>query len=115
MDASPSAYARHTYQAAVRMGDCYPYKTDLNNQPVVMTYDVNWGDGSPESNPNANVGATADVTHSWNSKGTYQVHAAPLTDSHGRKFPQQENAQLDVNVQYATPADNVQVETVQAH
>lgn len=89
------------YLVRADMGSCYPYRTEQNNNPVSMTYRLDWGDGSPFSTPQANVGSPASATHSWSSTGTFPVKATAFYDSHGRQFPQAQVTQVSVQVQNA--------------
>ena len=89
VDANSPANAQQPKTITVQMRACYPYSKDKDGNPVVMTYQVGWGDATPDSQAQAAVGSGANPSHAWNSTGQFTIQARPLRDSHGRELPAQ--------------------------
>ena len=84
--ANTLGYAAHPQNVTLWMRSCYPYKTDKDGNPVKMTYQVAWGDGTPDSIPQGAAPSATAASHTWQSAGTFLVQVWALKDSHGREF-----------------------------
>lgn len=105
LEPNPPAHASQPKTVAVRMRPCYPYSKDKDGNPVVMTYQMGWGDGTSDTTAQAPIGSTAEPSHTWSSTGDFPIQARPLKDSHGREFPAQTTqAHMQVNAASASTA-----------
>ena len=97
------AYAARPKTVGVQMRPCYPYATDKDGKPVIMTYQLTWGDSSSNAMPQAPIGSAANASHTWIAPGQFNLQARPLEDSHGRRFPV-ETTQASMDVKSGSPA-----------
>ena len=104
VETNSPANASQPKTVAVQMRSCYPYAKDKDGHPVVMTYEVGWGDTSANSLPQAAVGSAVNPSHIWNAAGQFTIQARPLRDSHGRELPAQ-ITQATMQVNAATGAN----------
>lgn len=65
----------------VKIRPCWPY--DKN-----VTYRVNWGDGSPDTEQETSPAAYARFNHTWSAAGSPTVTATSVKDKHGRALNQ---------------------------
>ncbi|HJX26479.1 MAG TPA: hypothetical protein VJ885_01095, partial [Thermoanaerobaculia bacterium] len=73
----------------VRMRPCWPYTENV-------TYQINWGDGSPVQQIQGAPGTELTPNHTWTTAGTRTASATAVKDAHGRTINQSTSRTIEV-------------------
>jgi len=73
----------------MKIRPCWPYDKKI-------TYQLNWGDGSPVQTFESDPAAYVRATHTWNAAGSPTITATSLRDSHGRELNQSTSRTIPV-------------------